>query len=216
MQRCRLVPSSTIVCCMILATAEQLIRIACGAGVACCAIVCLSLQGGSGAPALCKALRPTTHRLSAADARLLEESLRFGVGRLFDDDAKLHDAADAHKPSDSAAPAAPKPVTEDDKAAATAGEDAANAGMNLDADPAAAAAATKAVVAAEADGAEGAEQAPAAADAPNGQGDVGMNDGDKQDGGGEGKAEDAEETEGGDDQEGENVAILRFFVRTIS
>lgn len=41
------------------------------------------MQGGSGAHALAKALRPTTHRLSAADARLLEESLRFGATRLF-------------------------------------------------------------------------------------------------------------------------------------
>lgn len=40
-------------------------------------------QGGSGANALSKALRPSTHRLSAADARLLEESLRFGVSSLF-------------------------------------------------------------------------------------------------------------------------------------
>lgn len=53
------------------------------------------LQGGSGAPALQKALRPTTHRLSAADARLLEESLRFGVTRLFSADLDTVQRSDA-------------------------------------------------------------------------------------------------------------------------
>lgn len=53
------------------------------------------LQGGGGAPALQKALRPTTHRLSAADARLLEESLRFGVTRLFTSDLDSVQRSDA-------------------------------------------------------------------------------------------------------------------------
>lgn len=55
----------------------------------------LVVQGGSGAPALQKALRPTTHRLSAADARLLEESLRFGVTRLFAADLDSVQRSDA-------------------------------------------------------------------------------------------------------------------------
>jgi hypothetical protein len=46
-------------------------------------LIHLATQGGNGANALSKALRPSTHRLSAADARLLEESLRFGVSSLF-------------------------------------------------------------------------------------------------------------------------------------
>lgn len=59
-----------------------------------CIMMCL-LQGGGGAPALQKALRPTTHRLSAADARLLEESLRFGVTRLFCADLDTVQRSDA-------------------------------------------------------------------------------------------------------------------------
>ena len=66
------------------------------------------VQGGSGANALSKALRPTTHRLSAADARLLEESLRFGVNRLFAGDTApvADDAATADTAGAAAEPAA--------------------------------------------------------------------------------------------------------------
>jgi hypothetical protein len=64
----------------------------------------MSMQGGSGAHALAKALRPTTNRLSAADARLLEESLRFGATKLFAADLEAAERVGdlQHAPSTSA------------------------------------------------------------------------------------------------------------------
>lgn len=86
-----------------------------------------AMQGGSGAGALSKALRPTTHRLSAADARLLEESLRFGVNHLFAGDAADADGADATAggAADAAAalPAANGAVADGDAGIKTEAED---------------------------------------------------------------------------------------------
>ena len=102
------------------------------------------VQGGSGAHALAKALRPTTHRLSAADARLLEESLRFGATKLFSADLEAAERSEErqHTPSTSGAvprassDAAPKVQPEAEDSAAAKASPEAEAGEAMDAEPA--------------------------------------------------------------------------------
>lgn len=106
--------------------------------------VVMLLQGGSGAHALAKALRPTTHRLSAADARLLEESLRFGATKLFSADLEAAERLEEqqHTPSTSGAAvrasvdATQNPKTEaDDSAAAKGSPEAEEDSKAMDTEP---------------------------------------------------------------------------------
>lgn len=124
------------------------------------------LQGGSGAHALAKALRPTTHRLSAADARLLEESLRFGATKLFSADLEAAERSEErqHTPCTSGAlvrassEAAQKVRTEaGDSAAAKGSPEAADGGNAMDVDPPKPSAEDGAAPAAAKSGAKGSE-----------------------------------------------------------
>lgn len=102
------------------------------------------VQGGSGAHALAKALRPTTHRLSAADARLLEESLRFGATKLFAADLEAAERSEERQHTPSASGAAPraagdaaqKPPAEADDSARVKVSPEADAGGAMDTEPA--------------------------------------------------------------------------------
>lgn len=74
---------------------------------------------------MAKALRPTTHRLSAADARLLEESLRFGATKLFAADLEAAERSEELQRTPSASGAVVRASSEGQKPKAEGGDTAA-------------------------------------------------------------------------------------------